>query len=63
MVELMHRPLHILWLVCLCTALVILPLNVSAQTSGQSTIHIHDVADPEPVTTAAGSRACPPPPS
>ncbi|OGO71764.1 MAG: hypothetical protein A2Z37_00290 [Chloroflexi bacterium RBG_19FT_COMBO_62_14] len=55
MVEAMHRPLHILWLVCLCTALIILPLNVSAQTSGQSTIHIHDVADPEAVTTAAGS--------
>lgn len=55
MVELMRKPIHTLWLVSLWAALVALPVTVLAQTAGQSTIHIHDVADPEPVTTTAGS--------
>jgi pSer/pThr/pTyr-binding forkhead associated (FHA) protein len=55
MVGMMRKPLFTLWLVCLWLALIALPFAAVAQTVGQATIHIHDVADPEPVTTATGS--------
>jgi hypothetical protein len=55
MVGMMRKPLLTLWLVCVWAALAALPFPALAQTAGQSTIHIHNVADPEPVTTATGS--------
>jgi Mg-chelatase subunit ChlD len=55
MVKGMRKPLLTLWLVCLSSALSALPFGAFAQTAGQSTIHIHEVADPEPVTTTTGS--------
>lgn len=55
MVEMMRKPFRTLWRLCLWSVLFALPASVMAQTTGQSTIHIHSVADPEPVTTTAGS--------
>jgi hypothetical protein len=55
MVQTMRKPLPAIWLVCLLLALATMPLVALAQTEGQSTIHIHDVAEPQPVTTSTGS--------
>jgi len=39
----------------LCILTLFFPLAVSAQTSGQSSIHIHETPEPQQVTTATGA--------
>ncbi len=46
---------HLIVVTTLCISMLFSPLIVSAQNPGQSKIHIHEVSEPQQVTTGSGS--------